>query len=150
MNFRFIIICSYKFMHANLEIHHHNNNIIVCQTTLKPRTSRTHVIKTMSELPFFTMEGKGQIYYFGVQWSSWERRLGAGKHLRWWVWGGRISRLFVGRRMDCVANSVVAALTNKRYYSSRRWPQRSCINSSINSRVSKKNFDIFNLSILRS
>lgn len=70
-----IIICSYKFMHANLEIHHHNN-IIVGQTTLKPRT---HVIKTTSKLPFFTMKGKGQIYYFGVLWSSWERRLGAGK-----------------------------------------------------------------------
>lgn len=55
-------------------------------------------------------ERKGTVLGGRVHRSSWKRRLGAGDDLGRWVLGGRISRLFVGRRMDCVANSVVAAL----------------------------------------
>jgi len=121
-------------MHANLEIHHHNN-IIVGQSTLRPRT---HVIKTTPELPFLRWRGRGKYIILASDGRHGNGDWVPANDLRRWVWGGRISRLFVGRRMDCVANSVVAARTNKRYYSSRRWPQRSCINTFINSRVSEK------------
>lgn len=78
----------------------HNNN-----WSNKSKTQK-RLITTMTGT-FYAKKGE---YYCGVYWSSWKRRLGAGSDLRRWVLGGRISRLFVGRRMDCVANSVVAAL----------------------------------------
>lgn len=86
--------------------------------------------------PGLFYEKKGQ-HHCGVYWSSWWRRWVLATILGDGFLGGRISRLFVGRRMDCVANSVVAAL-NEWYYSGRQWPQRSCLNTLIILRVSEK------------
>lgn len=92
---------------------------IVGQTNLKPKT---HLIKITSR-NLFMSKGKGKVHYFGIQWSSWERILGAGKRSE--AMGLRRKDLAaicraLNARMNCIANSVVAALMNKRYYSSRR------------------------------
>lgn len=74
----------------------------------------------------------------GVHRSSWERRSGAGNSLRRWVLRRKdlaaICRASNG--LSCEF-SVVSRTLNEQYYSGRRWPQRSCMNT-LNSRVSDK------------